>query len=95
MKVRVRTIDQGCILSVLVTPGASRDELRGEHNGRTKVAVTAPPDRGRANKALCEFLARKLALKRSQVRILAGHTSRQKEVLLERVSPSALKGIIT
>jgi len=93
--VKVRETPQGLILPVLLTPGASRDALRGEHDGRAKVAVTAPPERGKANKALCEFLARRLGVRKSQVKVVSGHTSRQKEVLVERVSPSALDGIIT
>ena len=92
--VQVRKEADGYVLPVLVSAGASRDELRGEHGGRLKVAVSAPPEKGKANAALCKFLARQLGIKASQVRILSGHTSRQKEVLVERVRPGALDGII-
>lgn len=92
--VKARKTADGYVVPVLVSPGASRNQLRGEHNGMVKVSLTAPPERGKANKALCDLLARKLGISRSQVRILSGRASRQKEVLLERVPLSALDGII-
>jgi len=85
---------QGVTISVLVQPGASRDRLCGEHGGRLKLSVSAPPEKGRANKAVCRLLAAELGLNRSQVRVISGHTSRQKEVLIERVDANALEGII-
>ena len=91
--VKVRRVPEGHVLPVLVSPGASRSELRGEHDGRIKVSLSAPPEKGKANRALCDLLAKKLGISRSQVKILSGHTSRQKEVLVERVCLSALDGI--
>ncbi|MDP6440045.1 MAG: DUF167 domain-containing protein [Candidatus Brocadiia bacterium] len=90
----VRQADEGVVVAVLVSPGAGRNELRGEHDGRLKVSLSAPPEKGKANRALCNLLARKLGVSRSQVSVLSGHTSRRKEVLVERASPGALEGII-
>ncbi len=92
--VEVRKRPEGYVLPVLVAPGASRDALCGQHDGRVKVALTSPPEKGKANRALCRLLAKELGIKRSQVRILSGHTSRQKEVLVERVPPGTLDEII-
>lgn len=50
-----------------VRPGAKRDGIDGEHAGALKVAVTAPPQDGRANKALLEVLCESLRLKRQQI----------------------------
>ena len=44
--------------------------------------------------ALCKLLAERLGVSRSRVLVLSGRTSRRKEVLVERASPSALDGII-
>jgi len=88
-----RTAD-GVKVPVLVEPGASRDRLYGEHDGRLKLSVSAAPEKGKANKAVCRLLARELGVSKSRVRILSGHNSRVKEVLIERVSPDALEGII-
>jgi len=90
----VRETSGGCILRVLATPGASRSALGGLHDGRLKVFLNAPPERGRANKALCKLLAGALGIRPAQVRILSGQTSREKEVFLERVRAAALDAIL-
>ena len=92
--VKVHQTERGVVLPVLVSPGASRDELRGEHDGRLKVCVSAPPDKGKANIALCRLLAQRLGVSRARVSVISGHASRRKEVLVERVGPNALEGII-
>lgn len=90
----MRETDDGLAVALLVEPGAGRDRLYGEHGGRLKLSVTAPPEKGKANKAVCKFLAAELGISRSQVHILSGHNSRLKEVLIERVSRDALDAII-
>lgn len=93
--VRVKETADGLEVSVLVQPGAARNRIVGEHDGRLKVSVTAPPERGKANKALCKFLAAEMGLSKSQVHVLSGHNSRLKEVLIERVAPDALDAILS
>jgi uncharacterized protein (TIGR00251 family) len=90
----VRKSAEGLRVPVLVQPGASGDRVYGEHDGRLKLAVSAPPERGKANRAVCRLLAERLGLPRSCVRIVSGASSRRKEVLIERVSPDALEAII-
>jgi hypothetical protein len=94
MAITLQKKAEGYVLPVLVSPGSSRDEVRGEHDGRMKIALTAPPEGGKANKQLREFLAGQLNLRRSDLQILSGHSSRQKEVLVERASPDALDAIL-
>jgi len=64
----------------------------GEHNGALKVAVTAPPEDGRANQALVETLAEALGLKRSQVELIGGPTGRDKRFLIRGVTKEELQG---
>jgi uncharacterized protein len=73
---------EGCVLPVRAQPNAKRTGVVGERNGALKVAVTAPPEDGRANAALVEALRDALGLKRSQVELLAGQTSRDKRFLI-------------
>jgi uncharacterized protein (TIGR00251 family) len=82
---------EGCILSVRAQPGARRNELVGEQAGALKVAVTAPPDKGRANDAIVEVLAEALGLKRRQVELVGGPTSRQKKFLVRNLTADALR----
>ena len=73
---------EGCVLPVRAQPGARKAGVLGEQGGALKVAVTAPPEDGRANKALAEALRDLLGLKRSQVELLSGETSREKKFLI-------------
>ena len=45
------------VLEILVKPRAERTRVLGEHDGRLKVELHAPPLDGLANLALMEFLA--------------------------------------
>lgn len=92
--VELKQMDGGVCVPVFVEPGASRNRLYGEHDGRLKMSVSAAPEKGKANKAVCRFLAAELGVSKSQVRVVSGHTSRLKEVFIERVSPGALDAII-
>jgi uncharacterized protein len=68
------------ILELHVQPGASRSEFAGEHGGRLKVRLAAPPVDGKANAELIDFLARHYGVAKRNVRITAGVTSRRKRV---------------
>lgn len=76
----------GCVVPVRAQPGARRSGIVGVQGGALKVAVTAPADQGRANKALAATLADVLGLKKSQVELLSGPTSRDKKFLLRGVT---------
>jgi uncharacterized protein (TIGR00251 family) len=56
-----------------------------------RVAVTAPPDKGRANAAIVEVLADALGLKRAQIELVSGAMSRQKKFLVRNVTADALR----
>jgi uncharacterized protein (TIGR00251 family) len=82
---------EGCILPVRAQPGARKAGVLGEQGGALKLAVTAPPEDGRANRALTEALRDLLGLKRSQVELLSGETSRDKKFLLRGVTKADLE----
>jgi uncharacterized protein len=76
----------GVSIRVYVAPRASANKVVGEHNGALKVALTAPPVDGAANKALVEFLAKALGVSRAAVRLASGETSRNKVVQVAGIS---------
>ena len=82
---------EGSILSVKAQPGARQAGVLGEQAGALKLAITAPPDQGRANKALVELLRDVLGVKRSQVALLSGETSRVKRFLIRGLTPAELQ----
>ena len=67
-------------ISLRVSPGARRTELVGRHGEGWRVRVAAPPERGRANEALVEHLAKLLGVRRAGIRLVAGAGSRDKVV---------------
>jgi uncharacterized protein (TIGR00251 family) len=77
---------QGVVLAVRAQPGARKRGVTGQHNGMLKLAVQAPPDKGRANEALVELIAELFECKRSQVELLSGQTSQEKKFLLRGMS---------
>lgn len=83
-----------CVISVKVTPGASRDEVLGWLGDSLKVRVQAPPTDGKANERLCTFLARELGLPRGAVRLATGASSRQKRVEVQGISESEIRARI-
>lgn len=72
-----------CTLSIKAIPNAPRSEVVGWLGEALKVKVHAPPVEGRANEALCEFLAGELGLPRRAVTVLRGDTSRQKTLRID------------
>jgi uncharacterized protein (TIGR00251 family) len=81
---------EGCTLAVRAQPGARKTGVLGEHNGALKIAVTAPPEDGRANEAILEVLHDYLGLKRSQIELLQGRTQRNKVFLIRGVTANEL-----
>jgi len=76
----------GCIITVKATPRANKTELRGIENDCLCVRLHAPPNDGKANAALCEFLSDILDIPKRDILFVAGETSRHKRLLLRGVS---------
>jgi uncharacterized protein (TIGR00251 family) len=85
--VPLRPHNNGVTLSIRLTPGAKKDAIGGvmdiaDNRKALKASVTAPPEDGRANKALIALLAKELRLPKSCVSLLSGETNRQKVLLV-------------
>ena len=94
MPIQLSTSAQGVLIPLKVVPGASRSRLMGEWNGRLKIAVAAAPERGQANAAVVELMAKALGLRRSQVEIVGGLTSPLKMVRVEGLGIDQIRGIL-
>jgi uncharacterized protein (TIGR00251 family) len=91
----IREHAEGWVLPVRAQPGAKKTGVLGEQGGALKVSVTAPPQDGRANQALVEALRDLLELRRSQVELLGGETSRDKRFLIRGISRADLENRLT
>jgi uncharacterized protein len=81
-------------LRVRLQPRAKRDEVVGERGDAVVVRVAAPPVDGKANAALCAFLAARVGVPKSAVSVVRGHTSRDKVVRVEGIGEAALRAAL-
>jgi uncharacterized protein (TIGR00251 family) len=73
-------------LAVVVSPKSGRDEVAGWRGSELSVRVTAAPDAGKANAAVCKTIAEALGVPKSSVQILRGDAARHKIVEIRGVS---------
>jgi uncharacterized protein len=66
----------------------------GERAGSVLIRVTAPPVDGKANDALCRLVAKKAGVAPSRVRVIRGHTARDKTLEVEGVDAAALRAAL-
>jgi uncharacterized protein YggU (UPF0235/DUF167 family) len=78
-------------LEILVRPGASRNEVAGEHDGALVVRLTSPPADGRANDALRRLVAKRLRVSRSSGSIARGERDRRKLLVVAGLEPTAVR----
>ena len=73
-------------IRVKVVPKSSKTELAEVlADGTWRVRIAAAPEKGKANRELCEFIARKLGVAKSRVHIVAGETSTLKRVRVDEL----------
>ena len=91
----LKPTDGGCELLVLVQPRASRSKILGEHDGRLKIALAAPPVDGEANAALIDLLSDVLEVKRAQITLLDGATGRRKRLKITGLDAARVSMVIS
>jgi uncharacterized protein (TIGR00251 family) len=72
----------GIRFQVVVQPKSSRNLIVGSHGEALKIKLKAPPVEGAANRMLVQFVAKALKVPKSKVEIVAGQTSRVKQLLV-------------
>lgn len=78
-------------LNVRVIPNASRDVIVGWHAGALKIKVSAQPESGKANQAVCALLAKQLKLQKRAVTVVSGATSQTKRLQVVGLSEEAVR----
>ncbi|HVE57295.1 MAG TPA: DUF167 domain-containing protein [Pyrinomonadaceae bacterium] len=74
------------IFTVRVVPRASKSEIVGEYDGALRVRIAAPPVDGAANAELIKVFAKFFDVSKSQIEILAGQTSKTKQIKILNLS---------
>lgn len=76
--VRIEQQGDDVLIHIKAVPGASRDQVAGAVGDRLKVRISAPPEGGKANKAICRLLAKAVGAKAKDVTIESGQTNPEK-----------------
>ena len=83
------------ILQIRVVPSSSKNEITGfNENGELKIRLKAVAEKGKANKELVEFLSQMISVKKQQITLLSGHTSRQKILDIDGYSLEQLQQLL-
>ena len=87
---QIQTTKQGILFTAKVVPGSSRTEVCGTLKSMLKIKVAAPPEKGRANTCVIDYLAKALGVKKKAVEIVAGQTAPIKQILIQGLSAETL-----
>jgi uncharacterized protein (TIGR00251 family) len=79
------------VLAIHAQPNAKRTEVVGLHGDALKIRLAAPALDGRANDCLVGFIAERLGVKRSQVNVVQGESSRNKVVSV--AAPASIENL--
>ncbi|HEY3393478.1 MAG TPA: DUF167 family protein [Lacipirellulaceae bacterium] len=80
--IEIVQIDRGVILLVRAQAGARRNGILGVRDGMLRVAVTAAPEKGKANRAIVTVLSDALGMPKSAIQLADGETSLRKRFLI-------------
>ena len=82
------------LIRVKAVPGASRDAMCPPLGDRIKIAVAAPPDGGKANRAIERLLAQAIGVSPRHVTIDSGHGSALKTVRIQDVDLASVEAAL-
>ena len=82
-----KVVPEGLEVQLRVTPDASRDSIGdvvadAQGNGALKLAVTAVPEKGKANTAVIKLLAKSWRLRKTDCQVIRGQTERYKTLFI-------------
>ena len=85
----------GALVRLRVSPGVKSTGLQGLHgDAALRLKVAAPPVGGKANAEVERFLAQKTGAPPSRVRVVRGHSGRDKTVLVDGVRVERVREVL-
>jgi len=84
--IKIRETEDGIIIPAKIRPNSSKEKVIGEYAEKLKIAVTSPPEKGKANKAIVKTLAKWLNIKTSDIQIISGEKSKDKEIFVRNIT---------
>jgi len=82
---------KGVVIKVKVQPKAQQDEILGIKGDRLRLRVKAPPQKGRANQACINLLAKVLSLNKKEIKLISGLKAREKMFFIQNMKLDDLK----
>ena len=92
--VEIVQTDRGVIVPVRAQPGARRNGILGVRDRMLRVAVTAAPEKGKANRAIVAVLSDALGVPKSRIELIDGETSPRKRFLIVDASAEDIRGAL-
>jgi len=84
---KISQTNEGAILTVKVIPAARTTAISGLLDEMLKLKVAAPAEKGKANKSLIDFLAKKLGVRKNSIQIITGRTKPVKQIKISGLLP--------
>jgi len=72
------------IIKLLVRPNSVKNNVDGLYKDRIKIRISSPPEKGKANKALIEFISEKTGIPKTYIKIISGEKSNFKEIAVKK-----------
>jgi uncharacterized protein (TIGR00251 family) len=79
------------LLTVKVVPGSSRTQVAGTLDGMVKIKVAAPPEKGKANDCLIDYLAETLGCRKKDIHLVRGQTQPVKQLEIAGLSIETIR----
>ncbi len=92
---RIEQVGEDVLIWIKTVPGASRNEIAGVIGDRLKVCISAPPEGGKANRAICKIVAKALGVKAQHVTIEKGQTKLEKLLRVSGVDAQVVRSRLT
>jgi uncharacterized protein (TIGR00251 family) len=73
------------IITVRAKPGSSRQSISIDDQGTIKISIVSQPEKGKANEEIISFLAKTLSCAKKEIRIISGHTSKTKKIVIDSI----------
>jgi uncharacterized protein (TIGR00251 family) len=80
--IQFKSRDGGVIIPVRAKAAARQSRIAGTHQGQLRISVTAAPEKGKANQAIADLLAKTLGVSKSRITLVAGERSSRKQFLV-------------
>ncbi len=82
--------NEDVIFTAKIIPASSKTSLAGILGGMLKIKTAAPAEKGKANKAVIDFLSEKIGVKKNNIAIISGQSSPVKQIRISGISTDEL-----